>query len=246
VSALAVLCREYGIVIACDTISYNSETGIIMSVNAGKVVMAPEMGLVIGNTGVGNFSSFLRAVMGQKYSCLDEAIAGASDDFWTTFNGMIDNGQATEDAPCTAFYAGWSHARERFEAYRISAKDKEVNTAGEMSVIPAGTLAHLIGDWASRAYSPADAERFGILDETNDPVRTATAYICAARASCPALSDQVTEIDENFSVGGEVHLYLIEHSKMTTWITHRWPDMVGTRLNKDVGEAMPSWLPTDS
>jgi hypothetical protein len=65
-SALAVLCRDDGIIVACDTIAFDSATGVIMSINAGKVLMVPEINTIIGSTGAGNFASFLRAVMGFK------------------------------------------------------------------------------------------------------------------------------------------------------------------------------------
>ena len=235
-----MLRRENGIIIACDSISYD-ETGIVKSTKAVKLLAVPELNCAIGNVGVGNFTPVLRAQMAHKYESFDQVISGAAEDFRAVLTGMILMGQAQSDAKCTAIYAGWSDERGRFETYRISARDKVSKLNGVETILPAFVPTHVPGDWCSSEYNSEDAARFGLDLETLPVVNNAVAYVCACRAASEASGSGDFE-GLPYAVGGHVQVMQIERGIITTWIAHQWPDKVGEALDPTVGMAMPDWL----
>lgn len=238
-SAIAVCRRETAIVIAFDSIAYGAD-GVVSSVRAGKVMPIPELGMVIGNTGIGNFTSFLRAQMAHQYASFDEAIVGAPTDFEMTRIFMIAMGKAIEEQPCTVIYAGWSDDRSRFETYRISARDKEIMSGDQVETIAANTLHPIPGDWCSARYRREDAAKFGLdRGEESSALEEAVGLVCAARATTAHNHDA---IGDDYAVGGDLHVIILERETMTQMRTHRWPDVVGRRIDPDAGEAMPEWL----
>lgn len=241
-SAIAVIRRENGIVIACDSISHDAN-GVIQSVTANKLVIIPEWDCAIGNVGVGNFSTMIRANMGQKYDGFDSMLLGIVGDFRSTLQAMIVLGLVpAADVRCTLFVAGWSIERKRFESYRLSARNKEVVITGQgTQVIPAFSLMPLTGDWCSSKYSAEDAARFGINRQESDTYQIAAGYVCAARASSSRSGSGDFE-GIAYAVGGHLQMTLLERNKVTTWVAHRWPDVVGNYLDPTAGKPAPDWL----
>jgi len=240
-SAIAVICRDDGIVIANDTIAYD-DAGIVRSVSAGKVQPILELNCVIGNVGAGNLTAMLRAQMAQKYRDFDEVLEGIVDDFRFAYFYMVANGTCDIGQAATVVLCGWSAQRGRPEAYRVSVRDKEMHGPPDIGIIkvPAFTLASVGGDWCSSSYEKADRFALGVNEET-DSIKLAARYICAARARSNIKgSGDFDGIP--YYVGGEIHVTVLRDRDIRTFVAHHWPDEIGKPLDKDAGDPMPAHL----
>lgn len=243
-SAIVSIRGDDGVVIAADTISY-STTGEVLSLTACKVLPVLEMNCVIGNVGIGGFTTTLRDCIGAKYIDFDEMLLGIVDDFRIVHEHFVDRSYAefAGNVNATVMVAGWSEKNQRFETFRISSRQKEIVVAGESSWSSAFSLVETPGCWVSSAYRQVDCERFGINWEEEGPnlVDLAQRIICACRAASSASGSGDFE-GLPYAVGGQLQVTLLQKNHITQWVAHRWPDQIGELVNPEAGDPMPQRL----
>lgn len=133
----------------------------------------------------------------------------------------------------TLVFAGLSESKGEFEGYRCSSSpleyvDGETPEPYTMSPLPICYLAPVISD---KLLGP-----FGLLAADNEE-ELAMRMICAARADQHKYSNGT-----GYGVGGFVQLMVATREKIETRIVHRWPDLIGEKIDPSRGEAMPAFL----
>ena len=115
---------------------------------------------------------------------------------------------------------------------------------GKLDCIPPLTLYPIEGILSSPMPSPELREQFG-LDFGNlaghDEISIAVRLLCAARFSS-APDETAISAAFNFNIGSFVQLTILRRDSIQSQIVHRWPDVVGEKIDPMRGEAIPGFL----
>jgi lambda family phage tail tape measure protein len=235
-----VIDRKNCIYIASDGIGYDDD-GIAVAIHP-KVLTLPHLSAAIASTGCGHFTEAFYSRFGWKLESFDDLVEHAAE--WSKIiYGEYVAHYGVEDSLCFIM-AGWSDARERFEAHSVSSYE------GSEKAAP-WTLSPLPYIWSSVGLGANGdlASRFGLrwpeLDSPG-PVNgfgMTTRLVCAARARSGPLPDDIHDSARAFAVGGFLQLTVVERDHVSTAILHRWPDEIGKKVDPLAGEPMPVNLP---
>jgi hypothetical protein len=247
VSILALQFRENYALMGCDGVATEPSDGTVAGY-VSKIALCPEYDCAIGITGVGGFEHIMRWFMPVQVATFDDVVQCLPDLVLHTHEHIKDNGLAVaNDTRTNVTVAGWSLKRQAMEAYRVVTYPKDsfdregVATRLQPFALHPMAMGQL---WASAGPPSTTLAQFGLTEETMpedaDDLEMMTRMICAGRADSGRSCD---DYPGPFNAGGFVQLALIQQGKVTSWISHRWPeDVIGEPIDPTRGEPLPEWI----
>lgn len=225
-----------GIIAASDGAFYGQDgtlTGVV-----SKLVLMPEKACVVTLQGPYFYHVALRAGLGEAIDF--DGVLGRIVDL--TANAWL--AAANEYGYSRAFamlIGGFSEARQRWETYWLNSEPWEAGGMQEpyeaWELTPAMATAWTPG-YGREACAAVGMDPDQPLGEQGmGCAEIAVRIICAARQQrIPIHGD---EANGTCQVGGFVQLAQINRGSAWTEIAHRWPDVIGARLNPMSGPARP-------
>lgn len=247
-SANVIVRQDDGIVIATDGIAYDGQ-GIVVA-HVSKVALMPEWSCAFAVRGAGVVPTMMLFGL-SKLATLGFNIAGF-DDFLSFLPAAAEEvhkallSDPTQSYPqFSMMIGGYSEAHGRFESYSLRSRDFEYPIGDEIHQQPAYTLAPLPSTHFAPTPSPEACAAVGLYQRGPDdppeaPQVTAIRGVCAARLDKGSLPGD--EVNEDYSIGGFVQLTTILRDSVTSEIVHRWPDVIGEKLDPTRGEKLPAFL----
>jgi hypothetical protein len=239
-----VRCQDH-VVIGGDGVAYDDD-GVILRI-APKVFPLPELNMILGNLGAGGITEALCIrLRSLGFTNFDEVLPTlprhAEDEL---DNYCMHYGIA--DASITLVVAGWSDERQRFESYRLYSYPKPLvddETRQVVETVEPWTLCPTPEVWVSTFTDMETLQACGLdWGVNNDSLSMAAALVAAARTVSGLRSpeDFVDGMSNagHYAVGGFIQLRVLRRDFGGTWIVHRWPDVVGQRVDPDAGVLAP-------
>ena len=246
-TAIAIVRTEGGIAFATDGIAYDQRghTAAIVC----KTALFPEWSCVIANRGSALATARMQfglqrlAYSGVRHlTGFDDVLAVLPDASRVLHEEIL---REQNSYPNFSFMiAGYSAQRDRFESYSLRSRDFSYEIGGKNMLQPAYTLGELPAMHFAPTPSKESAARVG-MPAPGEPILSAESLaiqaICAARLDRGATPD--APMDEDYSIGGFVHLTTLHRTGIASEIVHRWPDVIGQPINPHREELLiPAYL----
>jgi hypothetical protein len=210
--------------------------------NCSKVVLMPECSCIIAQRGAGGMLQALRWRLGVPFDFDDilQHIVGITREI----NVDIVR-EYTFERQWSLVIGGWSDSRERFELYSLRSRDFEMpnGLSGGVDTIPAFTLYPIDGFIASPMPTSEQLLPFGVdwNNLTMDAISLTQRVACATRGMPEAAQNTGAELS-GFMIGGFLQTTVLYRDHITSSIVHRWPDVIGEKIDPTRGEQRPPWL----
>jgi hypothetical protein len=236
-TALVFIRRDDGLIVASDgAIGAQDGSGTVLGLRS-KVLLIPEWSTIIGFRGHVAVKYEIHRDM-HPIRSFDEFVDGIALELEVVIARLSVAGVV--DPHGTLFFGGWSDRAQAFESYRVGSREREIHGGKqEEEIIAPYTLTPLAICHAAPAVPSSLYQKFGIdfdcktaADEQNLALR----LVCAARA------DDSSEDSKSYPIGGFLQLSVAARDFVQTATVHRWPDVIGARVDLTLGEAMPAFL----
>lgn len=230
-----------GIVFASDGVCYEDD-GTLIGLGS-KIVLMPESNCAMMCRGAGAFGPALRNHIGLGIYSLDDLMEYIVETSKAVLDAYLKH-YCISEAPVSVIVGGWSEENSRFEAFRFGSHERrwKNHESGEWKKLDPWTVEPIDGLWAA-PWPPTELyEQFSI-----DPNAITDAYdftarlVCASRQRKAKLSDR-PDAPEGYGVGGFLQMTVLEKDNMRSSIVHRWPDVIGEKIDPTRGEPMPAFL----
>jgi hypothetical protein len=235
-TAIAVMPTADRLVIASDGAVCSPKGGTLLGL-ASKTVLIPEWSCVFVQRGAGGFAHALYMSVGWRRD-FDDMLTVIGEASESLHEQYID--QYQNDCHWSMVIVGWSTARARPEMYFLRSREYEMlNTqTGAHDVIAPYQLHETWSLHAAPMPSSGLREQFGIdiaKAADLDPVEATCRLVAAARHQP---NNEFCE-DAECIIGGFIQSTVLTRDRITTEIVHRWPDIIGERIDPTRGEASP-------
>ena len=233
-TAHAFLTAKRHLIVASDGAICNL-SGEILAIRS-KVALVPEWSAVIAFRGYEVIAESLLYVT-RHVGTFDEFVDEVGPALRTVIDHAQDSSDDMSDAHGSVLFGGWSESRQIFESYRVGSREREVLDGDASSFTEPFTVSSLREAYAAPGPRQDLYAQFGIgapCDTVEEEKKYAARIICAARAG--------QSPDDPYAIGGFVQVTFATRDAIETRIVHRWPDLIGERVDPSRGEAMPKSL----
>ncbi len=239
-SAVIVSIQDNCVVLAADGICYGE--GGIVSGYMSKMHVLPHLNCVLTWTGMAPMGIGMLLMMGQHMISFDHLVEHFGNIAKATHERvLIEMPQQAEVSETTVMVAGWSEARQAFEAYRVMSYEKGTvsSDTGETTKSEPWTIYPVQGTWASFNPGADLLQEFGLADADGMQAdEICIRFICASRARSGG-ADQVPS-GRPFNCGGFLQVAILSKDQVDTWIEQRWPeDAIGRVIDPSLGARLP-------
>ncbi|GEP09281.1 hypothetical protein [Methylobacterium gnaphalii] len=253
-TSVTIVRGEDVVAIASDGAAYDDEGRLRQIVS--KVELIPHCSLVLASTGSQLASYNFRDLLfwhPEPPSTFDGVLEIAPDLSRSVMDYVEEQG-ASSTRKFSLYFAGFSESRGRPETYAIKSYDwpDVPGPDGVLRTAPAFTLVPLPAIHCTPLPSVELAEGFGITvpgvnmtEMPEDGVRYAMATVAANRFAFGGPDAELAGEDPFCCVGGFLQITTIARSHVSSQIVHRWPDVIGERMDITRGEPherCPLWL----
>lgn len=241
-TALAIGIAKNAIVLASDGAVTDGD-GTLVGFES-KVVLLPEHNALIACRGVGGFGTALHQRIGVDVTDFDSLLDYIPSKSAAVLEAYIQH-YGLDDAPISIIVAGWSESRQQYEGYRLGKQEWQPKSVGggEWEEMLPWTLLPIDGCLWARPWPSAELYgRFGIDPKPQgsiDIFKYTATLVCAARFRPESTGPNTPE---HYGVGGFLQMTMLERDYISTSIVHRWPDVIGERIDPTHGEALPTFL----
>jgi hypothetical protein len=212
--------------------------GILLSY-ASKVVLLPECSCVIAQRGAACIAQAVNFKLGGMQS-LDELLASIENAARITHAEYIEHYK--HETPWSMWITGWSDKEQRIVIHCLRSRTREIQNleSGKPESFAPFTLTPM-PHGIVMAPNPTEAAKreFGAeLDKVKDAVELGVRLVCAARFSQPR-EDESSDGDGAGAIGCFIQSTIVGRGFVNSEIIHRWPDVIGERVDPSRGERIP-------
>lgn len=226
-TGIAILCHENGIELVSDGAAYDGYTGELGSI-ATKVVLLPEYSALMTWRGDGRFMPALQCTIAQQFKSFDSLIDGISVACAHTHE-LLEH-DVGEPIAWSLYFGGWSEARERFETYTVSSREK---VAVDGTVLSGFGLTPLPDFHCAPQPSDEVLHRLGLIDEegryTLQDWHWLPLFLHAQRLSTAESTPEPDSLVK-CAVGALIQLTSVSQNISVTRIIMRYDDPLGEVL----------------
>ncbi|MEN3209812.1 hypothetical protein PUR23_07105 [Methylorubrum populi] len=200
-----------------------------------KILLMPEWPGAVATRGVGALPWMLRLAWASEVSSLDTALERVVADALAIGGHLVANGYH-DPLNWEIVLAGWSDQRAAFEVWDVFGRNAPDWTEEQCCTAPPLTLRQLKGTTASWPV-PDEAILKSLWPSTSGgltPAEMALPVMEAVRRKTYPMPP--SKENEYHSVGGFIQETGIGHDGISSSIIHRWPDVIGERINPFAAE----------